>query len=435
MISLFFCDECGAANQSDATHCFACQHPLALSSDPFITPVVIQQPQPVHTPPTPINAPSIGTLLNGRYHLLSEIGQGGYGLVYKARDTQKRNRLVAIKQINLSTLSPRQAIEATDTYNREINILSRLQHENLPRIYDSFTDPAHWYVVMEYIEGETLEDYLNKQPGGHLPRKEALKIAIQLTKVLEFLHKQDPPIVFRDVKPGNIMRTPKGRLYLIDFGIARLYDPNKTRDTGPLGSPGYAAPEQYGKAQSTTQTDIYGLGATLQTLLLGDDTDASPTLTLPPRLQCLLSDMLEPDISKRPKNMRIVRDRLERIKRGLAGIVFQFLRVAFWGLVIGSLPYSLLPIGFLAMAIPVVNVLIAVPLSLLLFFLLALWPLYLFGQAVLGFVLLLSKRRWPIGVGILVMMFFILVAQLLGWIHWPQSFLQQIFPPLHFRFT
>lgn len=435
MISLLFCDECGAANQSDATHCFACQQALALSSDQSIAPVVIQQPQPAPAPPTPINAPAIGTLLKGRYHLLSEIGQGGYGLVYKARDTKQRNKLVAIKQINLSALSPRQAIEATDTYNREINMLTHLQHENLPRIYDHFTDPAHWYVVMEYIEGETLEDYLKKQPGGHLSRKEALKIAIQLTKVLEFLHKQDPPIVFRDVKPGNIMLTPKRRLYLIDFGIARLYDPNKTRDTGPLGSPGYAAPEQYGKAQSTVQTDIYGLGATLQTLLFGDDPDASPTLTLPPRLQRLLDDMLEPDISRRPKNMRVVRERLERIKRGPAGTAFKFVRAAFWGLVIGSLPYSLLPIGFLAMTIPIVNVLIAAPLSLFIFFLLAIWPLYLFGQAVLGFVLLLSRRRWPIGVGILVMMFFILLAQLLGWIYWPQSFLQQIFPPILFRFT
>src|SRR5947209_20191048 len=90
-----------------------------------------------------------------------------------------------------------------------------------------------------------------------------------MCKVLEYLNRQQPPVVFRDVKPDNIMRTPMGRLYLIDFGIARRFTEGQSRDTGPLGSPGYAAPEQYGTTQTTPQTDIYGLGATLQTLLTG----------------------------------------------------------------------------------------------------------------------------------------------------------------------
>src|SRR5437763_17125018 len=102
-----------------------------------------------------------GFLLADRYRILGEIGQGGFATVYKAQDLDRR-KLVAIKQITLSQLSPQEMIEVTDSYNREIMYLSRLKHENLPRIYDHFTDPEHWYVVMDYIEGETLDDLLTK---------------------------------------------------------------------------------------------------------------------------------------------------------------------------------------------------------------------------------------------------------------------------------
>ena len=218
---------------------------------------------------TTIESLDAGSRLSGRYRILGKIGEGGFGVVYKARDTKRKRRLVAIKQIDLATLSPRQIIEATDSYNREVTILSQLQHRNLPRVYEHFTDPTHWYLVMQYIEGETLEDYLKRAKGGQLSMKEVCAIGVQLASMLAFLHSLKPPVIFRDVKPANIMRTRFGRLYLIDFGIARRFTLDKTRDTGPLGSPGYAAPEQYGRAQSTEQTDIYGLGATLQTLLTG----------------------------------------------------------------------------------------------------------------------------------------------------------------------
>jgi len=211
-----------------------------------------------------------GSLLVQRYRIISQVGQGGFAVVYKAKDTQKKNKVVAIKQINLHALASKDLFEATSASKREVELLSDLDHANLPHIYDRFSDPWHRYIVMDFIQGETLEDYLSEVRRGYLSVREVLKIGIELSTVLSYLHAQFPPIIFRDVKPANIMRTRRGRLYLIDFGIARHVNRGQ-KDTAPLGSPGYAAPEQYGKAQTTERTDIYGLGATLQALLTGED--------------------------------------------------------------------------------------------------------------------------------------------------------------------
>src|SRR5438128_11181862 len=148
---------------------------------------------------------------------------------------------------------------------------------------------------MEFIEGETLEEYLNKASRGYLPLIEALDIGMQLCTVLDYLHTRFPPIIFRDLKPANIMRTANGHLYLIDFGIARHFKPGQSRDTMALGSPGYAAPEQYGRAQTTPRADIYSLGVMLQQLLTGNnptqplvDLALSPLQDQPDRFQSLL---------------------------------------------------------------------------------------------------------------------------------------------------
>ncbi len=258
---------------------------------------------------------SPGTVLEGRYRILEKIGEGGFGVVYKAYDW-RRNSLVAIKQINMAALSAQEKIEATDSFNREVTLLSRLNHKSLPRIYHHFTDAEHWYVTMDYIKGRTLEDVLASSPGRRLPLRRVRDIGIALCDVLGYLHTQYPPIIFRDVKPGNVMITPAGQIYLIDFGIARFYRPGQAKDTGPLGSPGYAAPEQYGKAQTTPQTDIYGLGATLQTLLTGKEpleihvSGLPPDRRIPWELQALLIRMMEKDCSKRPRDVMEVRHAL-----------------------------------------------------------------------------------------------------------------------------
>lgn len=326
MTTSLFCDECGAALADQTMYCSVCgQHIDTSSLSPLSTfpamRLTINTPLPAVTMAAPSAVLQPGSRLMHRYKIIGQIGQGGFATVYKAQDRYQRNRLVAIKQINLYALSPKEMIEATDAYNREVMLLSQLEHANLPRIYDHFTDSAHWYVVMEYIEGETLEDHLKKLRTGRLPLVKALDIGIELCDVLRYLHTQHPPIIFRDLKPANIMMTPSGHLYLIDFGIARHYRPGQNKDTGPLGSVGYAAPEQYGKAQTTTQTDIYGLGATLQTLITGKEpleiAASSAPLNMPQQLYALIAQMLAHDANKRPRNTNEVKLRLLHFKENL----------------------------------------------------------------------------------------------------------------------
>ncbi len=216
-------------------------------------------------------------VLKQQYRVISLLGQGGMGAVYKAEDQQFGNRLVAIKELSTSSLQSAQEIrEATDRFEQEGKLLANLMHRNLPRIYDYFTDRGRSYLVMDFIEGETLEDYLTKK-GGKLPTLETLDIGIKLCSVLDYLHSHQPPIIFRDLKPANIMIATNGIVYLIDFGIARFFKQGQSKDTIALGSPGYAAPEQYQKQQTTPRVDIYGLGAIMHQLLSGDD----PTVGIP----------------------------------------------------------------------------------------------------------------------------------------------------------
>jgi len=333
-----FCDECGAANSRDALVCFACGQPLPSPSThhapatPHSSSEEEAEPDPplymqfTLSPGSPTlvrllqqERPAPVELLHGRYEILGKVGTGGFGAVYKARDTGNKNRLVAIKAIELDTLSASQAIEATDTFNRELHLLSSLEHAHLPAIYEHFIDATHWYLVMDFIDGEPLDEYLKQIEEPCLPMRDVIDIGLQLCDVLSYLHRLQPPVIFRDVKPANIMRTPGGRIYLIDFGIARRLKPGQKRDTTPLGSPGFAAPEQYGSAQTTARTDIYGLGATLYFLLTGHDPATTPfhlppilTLcpTLPHTLAELITSMLALDPAKRPPDVVLIQREL-----------------------------------------------------------------------------------------------------------------------------
>jgi len=311
--SPLYCDACGAANQTQATLCWACGQLLAASTE--------ERQDTSATSTVPAHQPAPAALLAGRYRIIRIVGKGGYGAVYQAEDTQRQRALVAIKSINLHGLSSEEVIEATDTFNRETLLLSELQHPNLPRIYDHFTDREHWYLAMDFIAGETLDEYLSKVRRGHLAVETVVDIGIQLCEVLSYLHSQHPPIIFRDVKPANVMRTGTGHVYLIDFGIARRFRPGQKQDTTVLGSPGYAPPEQYGRAQTTVQSDIYSLGATLYFLLTGKEpseavfNSALPYVQKGPvALQQLLAQMLELDAGKRPASMEVVKRTLRQIQ-------------------------------------------------------------------------------------------------------------------------
>jgi serine/threonine protein kinase len=286
------------------------------------------------------------TLFRNRYFIVSKVGAGGFGSVYKARDIQSGDRLVAIKEVCLQGLHPQAMLEATTAFQREVSVLSQLDHPHLPRVYEHFQTPGHWYLVMDFIAGETLEQYQSKAPNGRLLLSEVLDIGIQLCLVLDYLHSQQPPIVFRDLKPANIMRTPTGQLYLIDFGIARYFKPGQAKDTVALGSLGYAAPEQYGKAQTTPRADIYSLGAVLHQLLSARDPSEAPFRFRPLRpkshsdpgslttsmvdvlvnnLEILITSMLEMDVNKRPPDVACVKQLLHEMST-----LWSDIRKSFW---------------------------------------------------------------------------------------------------------
>ncbi len=298
-----YCASCGAANPRDGSVCFACG--LSLK----ITVALHDEVNDQH-------------LLQERYRILAQVGKGGFSAVYKAEDTHYYNHPVAIKAITLSGLKPSEVIEATEAFNRELLLLSGLKHPNLPHIYSHFAAVECWYLVMDFIEGTTLEKHLETMPAGRLPLGEVFEIGLLLCNVLEYLHSRQPAIIFRDLKPANIMCTPGGHIALIDFGIARQFKPGQAKDTMPFGSPGYAAPEQYGKAQSGPRTDIYGLGVTLHQLISGDDPSQTPfrfaplALTAEPTLaglETLIMRMLMIDAGQRPANIGEVKEELQRI--------------------------------------------------------------------------------------------------------------------------
>jgi serine/threonine protein kinase len=304
-----YCPKCGALNPPEAATCFACHESLtALASGPPAS-----ASGAVSGPPLP------GQLLRNRYRIRRRIGEGGFGAVYQAEDSELGNRRVAIKEMSQYGLRPEELREATDAFHREALLLAGLSHPSLPRIFDHFNEGGRWYLVMEFIEGETLEDGL-KRVTGKLSVAKTLELGIKLCNVLEYLHTRQPPIIFRDLKPGNVMVTPTGNVFLIDFGIARLFKPGQSKDTMAFGSPGYAAPEQYGKAQTTPRSDIFSLGALLHHVLSGRDPAETPfrfpPLTWPPLpgLWELIERMVSLDEEKRPATVAVVRQELQRLE-------------------------------------------------------------------------------------------------------------------------
>ena len=236
-----------------------------------------------------------GEMLNNRYRVVRLLGQGGFGAVYRAWDTLLE-RPCAIKE-NLD-VSP----EAQRQFLREAKLLANLTHPNLPRVSDTFLVPGQGqYLVMDFVEGEDLQQKL-AQAGGPLPVAQVLPWILQVCEALEYLHSQTPPVIHRDIKPANIKITPQGRAMLVDFGIAKLYDPNlRTMSGARAVTPGYSPPEQYGQGSTDARSDIYALGATLYALLTGkalpDSVDIMSGDVPPPPPAIRLNPALRPELS------------------------------------------------------------------------------------------------------------------------------------------
>ena len=216
-------------------------------------------------------------ILKKRYEILGVLGKGGMGCVYKVLDRQQGGRILAVKELRPGKLSEEKSREALIQFQTEAQILARLTHPNLPKVYDYFSLPGAHYIVMECINGFTLEQVLSSRHGKPINERLALSWALQICRAMHFLSMQKPrPIVFRDLKPANIMIGRDGRIKLIDFGIARFFKEDRQEDTYVYGTPGYAAPEQYGTGQTDVRSDIFSLGATLHHCLTGRNPSELP---------------------------------------------------------------------------------------------------------------------------------------------------------------
>jgi len=216
-----------------------------------------------------------GTVFLDRYEIIRRVGGGGMGNVYQARASRLSNRHCAIKEM-IDLYSEGEEHQRTLVeFEREASLLATLQHPSIPKVYDYFMQNERYFLVMEFIDGMDLNKYL-KQSGERLPEAKVIKLAIQVCDLLHYLHTHKPPVIYRDLKPSNIMLTVNDRVVLIDFGIARFLTANLT-DITTIGTMGFVPPEVY-EERIEPASDIYSLGATLFYFLTGVSPQTKPIL-------------------------------------------------------------------------------------------------------------------------------------------------------------
>ncbi len=232
-----------------------------------------------------------GTTLRSRYKIIQFISQGGMGAIYMAEDLVLEGRMCAVKEMwaDLST-SQSDLEQAQEQFRREASILARLDHPNLPKVSDYFSEESRDYLVMDFVPGKDLKELMDEArgQGTALPERQVLGWAKQILDALEYLHTQDPPVLHRDIKPANIKLTPSGTIKLVDFGLVKLMLPDEERTITVLqgrGTAQYTPLEQYGgdAGHTDARSDIYSLGATLYHLLTNQPPTDAKTRFLHPQ--------------------------------------------------------------------------------------------------------------------------------------------------------
>ncbi|MBO4400206.1 MAG: serine/threonine protein kinase [Lachnospiraceae bacterium] len=215
----------------------------------------------------------VGQVINNKYEILKLVGKGGMSRVYLAMD-MNIHKPWAVKEID-KTVKDKNNEVVIQSAIAEANLIKELDHNAIVRIVDIIDEPDKIFIIEDFIDGETLNSIVLRE--GAQPQEKVIEWAIQICSALEYLHTRKPPIIYRDMKPANVMLKPEGNVKIIDFGIAREYKEQNTEDTKCLGTKGYAAPEQFGgKGQTDARTDVYCLGVTLYYLVTGKNPSEPP---------------------------------------------------------------------------------------------------------------------------------------------------------------
>ncbi len=267
-----------------------------------------------------------GSVLVNRYSVQEVIGIGGMGSVYRARDLHFPNvlKLVAVKEMINSARDALVRQTIVQNFEREANILVTLNHPSIPKIYDYFSHDERSYLVLEYIHGKDLEDLLN-QSQGFFPEEQVMGWAVELCDVLSYLHNHKPePIIFRDMKPSNIMIDHNNHIFLVDFGIAKIFRAGQKGTM--IGTEGYSPPEQY-RGEASPQADIYAMGATIHHLLTRVDPRLEPPFTfedrpvrkinpaVSPEMEAVINTCLQYNPSDRFPNAEAMKEALLMVAR------------------------------------------------------------------------------------------------------------------------
>lgn len=277
-----------------------------------------------------------GTVLRKRYEILELVGQGGMGAVYKAADRRLEGRICAVKEVlphlTENNASPEELEQVAEQFRMEASVLARLDHPLLPKVSDYFSNGSREYLVMDFVPGRDLQELLHEKlrMNEFFTEEQVVDWAIHLLDALDYLHSQDPPVLHRDIKPGNIKLTPRGDVKLVDFGLVKLMQPNDSRTVTVVqgrGTVAYTPLEQYGGDSSFTdaRSDLYSLAATIYHLLAGQPpldakerflrpgslpslSGANPTVT--PRIERVIFQALSMHPNERPTTAREMRNQL-----------------------------------------------------------------------------------------------------------------------------